>query len=395
MSTCFQDPVLISGAGVGGLTLALALAKKGIASHVFERRDTFSIEGAGIQVGPNGARILIALGLEVEIRACAGTPSHVVPYDGRTGAILARLPIGPTNNAGHTAPYWTMHRANLHGALASAAQDCLLIQLAMGTEVIDTRQTPDNVTAVMSDGASVTGRVLVAADGIHSRLRKAWGIDIELRAIGKSAARTLVPAADFPKEIEKSHVGLWLAPGAHVVHYPVQAGNAIALVAIFDDDDVCSGWTTPVSQDWIAEKSEGLHNNLHSILHAATRWQKWSLATSSPLKKWSNGRTTLLGDAAHPVLPFLAQGGVMAMEDAVVLAELLSKTPANEAHALRNYEHLRQPRTKRVARESARNGRIYHQSGIAAFVRNATMKAIGGTALINRYRWLYDWQVNL
>ncbi len=390
-----RDPVLIAGAGIGGLTLALALAQQGIANHIFERREVFSMEGAGIQVGPNGARILRTLGLEAPICAFAGTPSYIIPHDGRSGDVLARLPIGTRTNVNHTAPYWTMHRANLHGALLAAVRDCPLVRLSMACEVIRAQQTTEAVTAILANHDTATGQILVAADGIHSRLRKTWISDAPLRAIGKSAARTVIPSADFPGTLDKSNVGLWLAPGAHVVHYPVRAGKEIALVAIFDDDDISPDWTTPISQDWVITRAKGLHTNLQKILHARNCWQKWSLATLPPLKQWSTGRTTLLGDAAHPVLPFLAQGGVMAMEDAMVLAKVLAETPDNAPQALQRYERIRRPRTGRVATASARNGRIYHQAGVTAAVRNRAMKAIGGPALINRYRWLYGWQTNV
>lgn len=389
------DQVLIAGAGIGGLTLALALAQHGIPSHIFERRETFSIEGAGIQVGPNGSRILKSLGLDAPICAFAGMPSYVIPHDGLSGEQLTRMPIGNRANPDHKAPYWTMHRANLHSALVAAVHDCPLTRLSMACEVIRAEQTLENVAAVLSNHKTEVGLALVGADGIHSRLRKAWITDRPLHAVGKSAARTVIPAAEFPDTFDKENVGLWLAPGAHVVHYPVRSGKEIALVAIFDDDEICPDWTTPISQEWVSMQASGLNTALQDALHTNSCWQKWSLAVLPPLVRWSTGRTTLLGDAAHPVLPFFAQGAVMAIEDAFVLAKLIAHTPQNVVLALQRYERLRRPRTRRVARASERNGRIYHYSGINAAMRNKAIKVIGGPALMSRYRWLYDWQANI
>lgn len=386
--------VLIAGAGIGGLTLALALAKQNITSHVFERRERFTPEGAGIQVGPNGARILIALGLEAAISAFAGTPTAVVPRDGQTGDILSRMPLGRGNNANHTAPYWTMHRANLHAALCAAIHDSPHIRLTLGADVLRAEQASEDVAIILDNHDVVRGTVFVAADGCHSRFRKAWISDRPLTAVGKGAARAVIPAAQVPNTIDLNAVGLWLAPGAHVVHYPVRAGRDVALVAIFDDDDVSPDWTTPISQDWVLSRSSGLHRDLRDMLQTGTSWQKWSLTTTPPLSRWSTGRTTLLGDAAHPILPFLAQGAVMAMEDAVVLASSLARAPEDVVRALQRYEAARRPRCKRVAKASLRNGRIYHQSGVTAAIRNRTMKALGGQTLINRYRWLYGWRTD-
>jgi len=392
-NTSDVDQVLIAGGGIGGLSLALALAQHRIPSHVFERREKFSIEGAGIQVGPNGAGILKALGLEAPVCAFAGTPSYVIPRDGVTGDVLARMPVGNQANDTHSAPYWTMHRANLHGALVAAAHDCPLIRLSMGREVLRAEQTSDQVHVVLSNHETDAGQILVGADGIHSRLRKAWVSDTPLRAVNKSAARTVIPSAELSDAVDKSNVGLWLAPGAHVVHYPVRAGKELAVVAIFDDDEVSPDWTTPISGDWVTEHSTGLNADLQTLLHRGTNWQKWSLAALPPLKRWSTGRTTLLGDAAHPVLPFLAQGGVMAMEDAIVLATQLAKADGNAVKALQQYEHIRRPRTAHVARASERNGRLYHYSGFSAAARNRALKALNGSTLINRYRWLYNWKL--
>ncbi|MCH9764886.1 MAG: FAD-dependent monooxygenase [Alphaproteobacteria bacterium] len=383
--------ILIAGGGIGGLCLALALARHNIPSHVFERRETFEPEGAGIQVGPNGSRILIALGLEAAICVFAGQPRAVVAHDGLLGDEIVRMPVGIGNNPHHSAPYWTMHRAQLHRALLAAVHDSPLIRLSMGQEVLRAETTDDGIEITLSDTQKHAGRVLVAADGIHSRLRKAKISDQPVLAAGKSAARTVVPATSLPNGLDVDNVGLWLAPGAHVVHYPVCAGRDVALVAIFDDEDVSSDWTTPISQDWVLSRCGSLHNNVQQVLNAGTNWQKWSLAHLAPLRTWRTDHMTLLGDAAHPILPFLAQGAVMALEDAMVLADCLVSMPSNIDRTLKTYESRRRRRTARVARASVQNGRIYHQRGVTATVRNRAMGVLGGAALIRRYNWLYNW----
>lgn len=384
--------VLIAGAGIGGLTLALALAKHGIHSHILERRQRFAPDGAGIQVGPNGARILKWLGLEPAVAKFAAAPHAVVARDGLLGDVLAQLPIGIAHNPKHTAPYWTMHRANLHGALVDAVRNSPFAGLSMSTEVLRAENTANGVTVTLGDHAVRTGSVFIGADGIHSRIRRAVFDDRALQSIGKGAARAVVSTGLIPKHLAQDQVNLWLAPAVHVVHYPIRQGKETAIIAIVDDEDINPDWTTPVPNEWVLSRCQSLNPQVRSVLECATDWQKWTLATAQPVRPCSKGRIALLGDAAHPILPFLAQGAVMAMEDAVILAQRLSLMPQNPEAALRAYAAARRGRTKRVANASQRTGRLYHLSGLAARVRNRTMKLVGGRRLINFYQWLYSWQ---
>lgn len=387
-----ETGVLIAGAGIGGLCLALALARHGIRSHVFERRDSFENEGAGIQIGPNGTRILAELGLDTALSDLAGKPRSIEARDGLSGETLARMPLEAISGLEPAAPYWTLHRADLHGVLLAAAQDNALIQLSVGCNVVTVESLSNGARITLGNCGQYKGALLVGADGLHSTLRDSHFDNTPLRAIGKSAARTVISAQHVPAGVDAADVGLWLAPSAHVVHYPVRSGEQIALVAIFPDQEVNTGWTAPVTRDWILACAGKLCPPLQNLLQTGEAWQKWSLLTRRPLRHWYNRRIVLLGDAAHPILPFLAQGAVMALEDASVLAGSLVGDPQNIDAALKSYEECRMPRTRRVARAAARNGRIYHVHGPAAWLRNQAMKSLGGQRLMKRYGWLYDWQ---
>lgn len=393
-STTNQEPerdVLISGAGIAGLTLALALAKHNISAHVFDKRNHFEPEGAGIQIGPNGARILDALGIGDYVRAKAGTPRYVRVRDGISGLSLADMPIGQASNPAHTAPYCTIHRSDLHAALLTAVKNTLLVKISLGHEVRDCSQSDDEATFEFAEQAPVRGRMAVAADGIHSILRPRVAGDVRVIPVGKSAARTVIPQKNKPETMTGDDVGLWLAPHAHVVHYTVNKGRDFALVAIFEDDDIQTDWSTDIPMDWVLSRSQSLHPDLQRLLKAGQTWKKWSLASTPPLDRWSLGRLALIGDAAHTILPFLAQGAVMALEDAYVLSGLVAEHLDDPVSAFAAYEQQRKSRTTRVAKAAAFNGKVYHQAGMYRHVRNSIMRTAGGARLMQSYNWLYNW----
>lgn len=385
--------VMIAGGGIAGLTLSLALARHGIASNIFERRERFEPEGAGIQIGPNGAHLLSLLGVDRDIKRIAGMPTAISVRDGTDGTIITNLPIGAGANRRHTAPYWTMHRADLHEALRAAVKRSPFIRLRQGADVLRGQATNDDVTLTCYDHSEHTGTVFVAADGLHSRFRKAKISDEPLRYLGKSAVRTVIPSGAMPDGVVVRDVGLWMAPNAHVVHYPVRTGSEVALVGVFDDDaDANDSWSTPVCQSWVEDRSRDLAATLQDVLATGTDWYKWPLVDLPPLKRWTQDRFALIGDAAHPILPFLAQGAVMALEDGIIFADLLSQWRDNIPFALSAYEVARRRRIRRVQRMSQQMGRIYHQRGMNARLRNQAMRALGGKTLMRRYDWLYEWR---
>jgi salicylate hydroxylase len=385
-----SEPVLIAGGGIGGLATAIALARKGIATHVLESRAELVAEGAGIQIGPNGTRILQSLGLADALKPHVGVPEAIAVRDGTSGAELTRLPLGRWIAERHGAPYWVVHRGDLHTGLVQAARAEPLIALSTGATVTEVAAETDAVAVATATGETWTGKALIGADGLWSAVRAAIAPGCVPQPAGKSAARSLIPLSEVPPQLRTAEVGLWLFADAHVVHYPVSGGAALAIVVIVADAQGGEDWSMPVAPQWVAQRLPPCAPALHELVAAAPAWRRWALNTLPPLPAWSRGPVTLLGDAAHAIVPFLAQGGVLALEDAAVLAETLEgRAPAD---AFRLYERRRRPRASRVARASLQNGRIYHLSGAIAQARNLVLRFRAPERLITRYDWLYGWR---
>jgi len=384
--------VLIAGGGIGGLATALALARKGLSTHVLESRAAFTAEGAGIQIGPNGTRILQKLGLADALKPHVGVPEAIVVREGSNGAELARLPLGRWIAERHGAPYWVVHRGDLHAALVQAARDQPRITLTTGATVTEVAAESDAVAVASSSGDTWTGRALIGADGLWSTLRAAIAPECTPCPAGRSAARSVISLDAAPVQLRAADVGIWLFPDAHVVHYPVSGGTALAMVVIVADTQGGEDWSAPVPPQWVAERLPPCAPTLRDLVTAAPAWRRWALNTLPPLPTWSRGPVTLLGDAAHAIVPFLAQGGVLALEDAAVLAHALEEADGDPATAFELYERRRRPRALSVARASLQNGRIYHLSGALAQARDLVLRFGSPRRLMARYDWLYGWR---
>lgn len=385
-------PILIAGGGIGGLATALALARRGIASHVLERRAEYAEEGAGIQLGPNGTRILAELGVANALEPHVGVPEAIVVREGATGAVLARLPLGTWIAERHGAPYWVAHRADLHRALRETAQNEALVSLSMDFGVAGIAAGARTVAIADERGGAATGSALIAADGIWSTIRTRDFRGRAPRFAGKSAARTVLPIDAVPAELRRPETALWLFADAHVVHYPVAAGRELAIVVIVADREGSAEWSTPVAPDWVRRRLPPCAPALRALVAQAADWKTWALQDLPMPQAWARGLVALLGDAAHPIYPFLAQGGVLALEDAAVLAESLARSPGDVTGALVSYARQRRPRAHRVIEASRLNGRIYHLSGLAAAARNLALRTVPPELLMARYDWLYGWR---
>lgn len=387
-------PILIAGGGIGGVATALALAKYGIASHVFERRAAGAEEGAGIQIGPNGTRILTSLGIADALRPLVAAPEAISVRNGATGKGLVRLPLGRWIEARHGAPYWVAHRQDLHAVLLDRARVEPLVRLSHESAVSDIVVADRVVTIATPDGHAWEGRALVGADGLWSSTRAALFKSPLPGFTGRSALRTVIAAKDAPDEFHVLETGVWLLPGAHAAHYPVRGGREIAIVLIVDDagGSPGEGWSGDIGADWVSERTRDLHPALRGLLEAAPHWRKRALFELATPRQWSDGPVALLGDAAHPLLPHLAQGAVMALEDAVVLASSIAGGGGNIPGALRDYEQQRRARVQRVVRASKRNGQIFHLDGVMAHARNLALGAISGERIMAGYDWLYGWK---
>lgn len=385
--------VLIAGGGIGGLAAALSLSQIGARVSVFEKRADPNEDGAGIQIGPNGTRILERLGVAERLRPLVAEPDFLHVHDGLTGERLADIPLGRWLEARHGASYWVIHRADLHNALLEAAETHPHIELHRGQEVGEARSYRDEVLAVGDAGILGAGNVLIAADGIHSALRqRVFGTPPPVYS-GKSAARSVIAIDQAPEEIPRSGVGIWLAPQGHVVHYPVRGGRELAIVVIRRDPHSDPDWARVVAPAWVAEAVSGFAPPVQNLVAASGDWRKWALFELAPLRNWVQDRIVLLGDAAHPVFPFLAQGAVLALEDAITLARCVSSSGDRIGQALSRYEEKRKARAGRVQKASRRNGEIYHMSGPLRTARNVSLRRLPGGSLLAGYDWLYGWKV--
>jgi salicylate hydroxylase len=389
-------PVLIAGGGIGGLALALALAHHGRRSVVLERQETPAAAGAGIQLGPNGVRALRWLGVAAALEPQVGAPEAIAVRAGASGRHLARLPLGPWIAERHGAPYWAMHRGDLYGALLAAARAHPLIDMRSGFEVAAVEAQAGQAAARDAGGRSLTGPVLVGADGLWSAVRRALLPESAPRPAGAIAMRTVAPAA-AAEALDAACVGLWLSPAVHVVHYPVRRGREIAVVVIAREADARHGrgWDAQVDAARVRRRLAPFHSSLAGILAPAAgepwHWRQWTLHTLPSLPAWTHGRVVLLGDAAHPMLPYLAQGGALALEDAIVLAGCIHAAAEPEA-ALARFEALRTARARRVQAASLRQGRIYHLPPPLSWARDAALALAPGHWLMAGYDWLYAWQ---
>lgn len=387
------QPILIAGGGIGGLALGIALARLGVAAHILERRLEFSVAGAGIQIGPNGARALDWLGALPHLLPHCGRPRAIEARDGRTGAMLATLPLGDIIAARHGAPYLVAHRRDLQAALLDAAGREPLLDITTDFEVARIAETGDGVTVVSTRGASHAGAALVGADGAFSVVRRHLHPVLDPQFTGRTAARAVIPRADAAPFLAREATGVWLSPRGHVVHYPISGGREVALVIIRVEDRREPGWSRDVPARGIGEALAGFAPELRDTLAAIDGWQGWALYGLPPLPFWSRGRVTLLGDAAHPILPFLAQGGCLALEDAVTLAVRIAERPGDVPEALAVYARDRMARADRVVAASRENGRIFHMNGVMAAARNAAMRLMPPQRAMARYDWVYAWQV--
>jgi salicylate hydroxylase len=395
-----QPQALIAGAGIGGLAAALACSQAGWRVHVFERAPEFSEVGAGIQLGPNVGRVLQAWGLNKALAQVAAFPEQLEVRSALTGEVLASLPLGEQIAQRYGAPYATLHRADLHQLLLNAVEAQTGVQLHLNTVVQGFTQTPQTVRlrTQSSSGApdeavhEAEGDVLIGADGVWSFVREQLLGDGDPIVTGHLAYRALLPQHSLPARLRSHQVTVWLGPRLHVVQYPVHGGEWLNVVAIVHGSvqGEAQSWDHSSNADDLRAALIGTCASLQALIEAVPEWRLWVLHDRLPMRgadQQARGLVALLGDAAHPMRPYLAQGAGMALEDAACLGQLLSQNRQDVTTQLQRYANLRWQRNARVQARAIRNGEIFHLDGVARWGRDAVLKMFGERLL--DLPWLY------
>jgi salicylate hydroxylase len=393
--------IFIAGAGIGGLTAALALAKSGFRVVILERAERLEEAGAGLQLSPNASRILIDLRLGPQLAARAVIPEAVSMVSAHAGGEIARLPLGEAASSRAGAPYWVIHRADLQAALQAAVNDNPDIELRLGCQFEDSAPHAKGVSVVQRSGMTRQQDIalaLVGADGIWSTVRSHLFPKLQPQFSGLIAWRGTLESTQLSRELTPRRVQLWMGPDAHLVAYPISDGRRVNIVAIVPGTWNRPGWSAPgeVTEIKNAFAAPQWPPATRMLVGAVDEWRKWALFTVTGLGEWTKGPVALLGDAAHAMLPFAAQGAGMAIEDAAVLAKCLAEAGRDDSaaitSALQRYARLRQPRVARVQRAARQAGRIYHLTGPFALARDLTIKAMGAERVLARQNWIYDWR---
>jgi len=381
--------VLIAGGGIGGLAAAIGLAQRGMRSLVLEKAPQLGEIGAGIQLGPNAFHAFDYLGVGDTARAMAVYIDSLRLMDALDGSEITAIPLDEGFRTRFGNPYAVVHRGDLHGVFLKACLENLLVELRTNAAVHSYRQESGQVSVQLADGSLETGSVLIGADGLWSNIRQQLVGDGAPRVSGHTTYRSVIPTEDMPQDLRWNAATLWAGPKCHIVHYPLQGWKAFNLVVTYHNDAPEPVAGKPVSHDEVRRGFEHIAPRAQQIIDKGKDWKLWVLCDRDPVMNWVDGRVALLGDAAHPMLQYFAQGACMAMEDAVALSHCLSHIDDVEA-ALDAYQKMRQLRTARVQLQSRAIGEhVYHPAGAHAALRNAVMRARGPQDWYDQIEWLY------
>jgi salicylate hydroxylase len=382
--------VLIAGGGIGGLTAALALLRAGIDVEVYEQAAELKEVGAGVQLAANGTRVLYKLGVGEELKAlsCEAQGKEIRLWN--TGETWKLFDLGPASIEHYGFPYFTVYRPDLLDVLARAVRREKPDAIHLGARCAGFSQDDEGVTLELENGASARGAALIGADGVHSPIRQAMlGAD-RPEFTGTMAWRGIVPMERLPAHMARRVGSNWVGPGGHIVHYPLRAGKVMNFVGVLERGDwQIESWSARGTRDELIADFHGWHDDIQAFIREIETPYKWALMVRSPLERWTMKRVTLAGDAAHSMLPFLAQGAVMAIEDGCVLARCLAKYDVPKA--LAHYESARKDRTRRTVEGSAANIYRFHNPVLAdpAEARRFVDREWTSQRIAERYEWLF------
>jgi salicylate hydroxylase len=387
-----QLPVLVAGGGIGGLAAALALVRQGFAVKVLEQAPQLGEIGAGIQLGPNAFAACDALGVGEKARGRAVYNDELVMHDALDERLVARVPVGEAFRRRFGNPYAVIHRADIHLSLLEGVQESGRIEVLTSTTVQRVEQDDDGVTVHDTRGGKHRGAALIGADGVRSAVRQQYVAD-EPRVSGHVVYRAVVDRRDFPPDLQWNAASIWVGPNCHLVHYPLRGGEQYNVVVTFHSREKEQWSVREGSRDEVQSYFDGICARARQLIDLPRDWKRWATADREPIGQWTFGRATLLGDAAHPMLQYLAQGACMAIEDAVTLGEALRVRGNDFARAFDLYQRSRIARTARVVLSAREMGRLYHAKGVERLVRNDLWKGRTPERFYDAVEWLYGWKL--
>jgi salicylate hydroxylase len=391
-TSTLSNPVLVAGGGIGGLAAALAMARQGHDVKVLEQSPEIGEIGAGIQLGPNAFAAFDALGIGERARARAVYTERMEMIDAIDESMICSVPFGAAFRQRFGNPYAVIHRADVHTSLLEGVQETDRIELVTSTRVERVEVDAGGVTVTDASGVRHRGSALIGCDGVKSAVRQELVGDA-VRVSGHVVYRAVVDAAEFPADLRINAPVVWAGPNCHLVHYPLRGGEQFNLVVTFHSRGREEWGVREGSAEEVQSYFQGIAERPRQLLGLPRSWKRWATADREPIARWSFGRCTLLGDAAHPLLQYLAQGACMALEDAVTLGAALRAHEGDFETALERYERSRVVRTARVVLMTREMGRIYHAHGVERLVRNALWKDRTPERYYDALEWLYGWRV--
>ena len=385
-------PVLVSGGGIGGLAAALALVRQGFDVTVFEQAPEIGEIGAGIQLGPNAFHAFDALGVGDKARSRAVYTDYMVMHDALDEYQVGKIPTGEAFIKRFGNPYAVIHRVDVHLSLLEGAQETGKVKFLTNTRIVRVEQDEASVTVFDQNGKSYQGVALIGADGGKSVVREQY-VNDPPRVTGHVVYRAVVDKKDFPDNLQWNAASIWVGPNCHLVHYPLRGGEQYNVVVTFHSRDKEEWGVTDGSKEEVQSYFQGIAAKPRQLIDLPKTWKRWATADREPIGTWVFGRTTLLGDAAHPTTQYMAQGGCMALEDAVTLGEALRVHQNDWPKALLLYQKSRVARTARIVLSGREMGRLYHAKGVERLVRNDLWKGRSAERFYDAMEWLYGWNV--